>query len=633
MCCVFACFRLLYPEGRQDSGLNFVLPTGLCISSSLRDCTFSKQWPLITAALQLQIGSILALSRIHTDPSTSGDGNPCTDLSIRKLDPQQGAAALAAVAAASCPCHNRGLCDTSGWPLEALPPGIIAAAVGAVRASLEERPATRPSYAASNGQPAAASKALQPQAVGRSSSAAACAVPQSAASPAATQLRPQSEAADSDTDSAATAEGGSTSGDTAALGATAASISCDISAEQSCSAADGSSPAAEAAAAAVGSGAAAAQSISGASEVDSGATAPVAEKAAAGAKPDTATTSAAPGSPQLGATTSRDPKLPADMPAQRTFSATAAEDLTVSVSDDIVMLLSDSDDESVDAAGVSASAAAAPADDSSPDGSGASADKAISSQADARVAAGGTGGKAASATAAGPPGQHRTPPLPVPHAAPPEQQRSSPRPAGELSVPDTAPVASEQPAEAFSVPDTAPVTSVQPAEALSVPDTAPVAGLSSADEDTASTADTAPKSGLAAAEGLGGAEPQAALDLAAAAAAKPSQPALQPHKAHEAADTAHVSCQGLHIQQAGSVQPALQRAAAAGWDAQQQQQAAPSAQGPVTVVFPHRKQPVLPLPYRLSRYSLSFSSRHFMTAEPPTPGQWVKSVKHTNSAI
>lgn len=604
MCCIFACFRLLYPEGRQDSGLNFVLPTGLRISSSLRDCTFSKQWPLITAALQLQIGSILALSSLNPDPSASGDCTPCTDLSIRKLDLQQGAAALAAVTAASCPCHNRGLCDTSGWPLDALPPGIVAAAVGAVRASLEERPATRPSYAASNRQPAAASKALQLQASGRSSSAAACAVTQSAASPAASQLRPQSEAADSDSDPAAAADGGSTSTECAALGATAASISCDSLAEQSCSTADGSHAATEAAAAAHGSAAAAAQSVSGASEVDSGATAPVAGKAAAAADPDTAATSAAPVSPQLGATSSKDPHLPADPPAQRRSSAVTAVDLTVSVSDDIVMLLSDSDDESVDAAGALAPAAAAPADDNGSDGGAASADEAVSSQADTGVTAGGSSGRVAGATAAGPPGQHGTPPLPVPHAPPPEQQHSSPRPAGELSVPDTAPVASDQPAEAFSVPDTAPVASAQPAEAFSVPDTAPVAsGLSSADEDTASTAGAARKSGLATAERLGGAQPQAALDLAAAAAAKPSQPALQPHKAHEAADITHVSCQGLQIQQSGSMLPETQRAANEGLDAQQQQQAAPSAQGPVTVVFPHRKQPTLRLPYRLHRYS------------------------------
>jgi hypothetical protein len=647
MCCASAGRRLLFPEGRQDGSLNFVLPTGLRISSNLYQRAFVRKWPAIAAALQLRVGSILALSRFCSDAAASGGSNPCEDLSIRKLDPQQGAAALAAVIAASCPCHGRGLCDTSGWPLGALPPGIVAAAVGAVRVSLEERPATRPSYITSSKRRAAAAKALQPQAAGGSSSAATCAAAQPTAAAAATQACPQSDAAGSDMDSAEAAEGGSTSGDSAELGAAAASFSCDGVAEQCCSIADGSSPAAEAAATADGAGAAAAQSVSGASEVDSGATAPFADKAAAAAAPDTAAMRAAPGSPQLGAISSRDVHLPADTPAQRRSTAETAVDLTVSVSDDIVMLLSSSDDESDGAGGGSAPAAAAPVDDSSSEGKGASAAQTISRQPDTGVAAGGSGGKATRATAAGSPGRHSIPPLLVPPASPSEQQHSSPRLAAELSVPDTAPVASDQPAEECSVPDTAPVASAQPAEALSVPDTAPVASVpSSEDEDTASSG-AAPKSGLVAAEGLGGAAPQAASDSAPAMAAaaglgssglQPSLPAVQPHKAHG-------NCQGVHKTSSdgspGSVLPRSQHTAAADPEAQQrqlqqeqqrrrrhrqQQQAGHLAQGPVTVVIPQRRQPHLMLPNRLNRW-IFFSSPfcYSITADLFRMGQAIES--------
>lgn len=82
----------------------------------------------MVAKLQLQDDSIVALSR--SCPNLA-------ELTIRKLAPQQGTAALAAVAAAMCPCKGRIIGDIGGWPLASVAPETVSAAVAHVRDRLE----------------------------------------------------------------------------------------------------------------------------------------------------------------------------------------------------------------------------------------------------------------------------------------------------------------------------------------------------------------------------------------------------------------------------------------------------------------------------------------------------------------
>lgn len=144
--------RLLYPEGEPKGLFDIVLLTGKRMSTSFFNYTFCRQWPAVAAKLQLRVGSIVALTRLF--PAAAG--GPCTDLLIQQLVPLRGATALAAVNAALCPCSGRCTGDISGWPLAALAPETVTAAVGHVRAGLDDKRQRNPRLAVGGKRPAGA---------------------------------------------------------------------------------------------------------------------------------------------------------------------------------------------------------------------------------------------------------------------------------------------------------------------------------------------------------------------------------------------------------------------------------------------------------------------------------------------
>lgn len=153
--------RLLYP-GLEKQQFDFILPSGERIATGLPTLAsnYFRGWSKLAAKLRLRQGSIVALSRIcpPTDAAQpEGAATACPDLAVRELRRHQGSRVLAAVIAALCPCGKRSAGDVGGWPLDGLPPEVVAAAASRVRSALDRAWVSKGGAAATaTGMPAAA---------------------------------------------------------------------------------------------------------------------------------------------------------------------------------------------------------------------------------------------------------------------------------------------------------------------------------------------------------------------------------------------------------------------------------------------------------------------------------------------
>lgn len=124
-----------------------------------------RHWGSVVSKLKLREGSIVALSRVCPEGAAADAASkPCVDLAVRKLAQGQGATALAAATAVLCPCGGHSIGDIAGWPLAAVAPEVMAAAVGRVRSIRDEAWASKADAAAAGGKRPADGDAESPAA-------------------------------------------------------------------------------------------------------------------------------------------------------------------------------------------------------------------------------------------------------------------------------------------------------------------------------------------------------------------------------------------------------------------------------------------------------------------------------------
>lgn len=157
---------MLFPQQPwNDLDLRLITSCGLRVSTTKwANGSMKRGWPSIVERLQLRQGDIVAVSTACGDSSggTGGaaDAIPC--LIARKLAPLQGACALAAATVAACPLKSCLEGDVRGWPLEAVAPETVAAAVAYRRTAAKADKSGTP--AASGGTLARASHSARPAA-------------------------------------------------------------------------------------------------------------------------------------------------------------------------------------------------------------------------------------------------------------------------------------------------------------------------------------------------------------------------------------------------------------------------------------------------------------------------------------